>query len=111
MASPGALNLSIVSLGSKDPFIHKAGFPELMIHIGGQDKMRFFLHQFKNLLIKRKRLWLNSVQICMFGPVSPLFLLCRKGIKTRTIHICHIRSAIFFDEFTEIFLKPLPAIA
>lgn len=67
MASPGALNLSIVSLGGKDPFIHKAGFPELMIHIGGQDKMRFFLHQFKNLLIKRKRLWLNSVQICMFG--------------------------------------------
>lgn len=67
MASPGALNLSIVSLGGKDPFIRESGFPELMIHIGGQDKMRFFLHQFKNLLIKRERLWLNSVQICMFG--------------------------------------------
>ena len=52
VTAPCALELPVISLGSKNIFIRKPCFPELVIHIGRQNKMRLLLHKLKNRLIK-----------------------------------------------------------
>ena len=46
-----ALDQPIVPLGCKDILVLKPGFPELMVHIGGQHKMLSFAHHPKDLEI------------------------------------------------------------
>ena len=110
MTAALTLNFSIIALCCKNPVCRKSCFVKLMIDIRGKYKILLILHHGKQFLIQRQCRWIKPVDQRMFGPVAPSCFLRRKWIKTRCIHIGHILTAIFSDEFRKVFPKPLSTI-
>ena len=65
VTSSRALDLSVVSLSGEDVPICKSCFPELMVHVCCQYKVRLLIYQIINHQIEWQRLRFNPVQIRM----------------------------------------------
>ena len=103
MACLFALEQPVVSLGCKYTLILKTGQPELVVHIGGQDKVVFILHHPIQIPVQLCRRHVVPVIINMAAPIGPLLLLGGKRIEPRRIHVPH---TVPLYEFPKMILKP-----
>ena len=83
MACLFALEQPVVSLGCKYTLVLKTGQPELVVHIGGQDKVVFILHHGIQIPVQLCRRHVVPVIINMAAPIGPLLLLGGKRIEPR----------------------------
>ena len=102
-----ALEQAIVPLCVKQAAFVKARPLELMVHIGGDDKVILPLHQLQQVPVHRSRRVNISVEIDMPCPPSPAGLLIREGIEAPGIQI---RDAEALFEIEETAFKPLAAV-
>ena len=103
-----ALEKAVVSLGIKKSLFVKAGSLELVVHVGGDDKIVFIADQVQKLPVDRFRRIQIAVDVDISGPESP------GDLRFQAHHIeaarIHVVEAVFFFEIKEIFFESLPAV-
>ena len=98
-----ALEKAVVSLGIKKSLFVKAGSLELVVHVGGDDKIVFIADQVQKLPVDRFRRIQIAVDVDISGPESP------GDLRFQAHHIeaarIHVVEAVFFFEIKEIFFE------
>ena len=102
-----ALEQAVVALRVEQSLFVKPCLLELVIDIGGDDEIVLAFQEFKQVVID----WLRGRHIAVIpdvaAPVGPVFLLVRKLVESRRVHI---GEAVFPDEVGEILLEAFPRI-
>ena len=107
MARLTALPKAVVALGVEESRLIKTSQLELMVYIGGQDKIIPAPDQFQQVSIRFAGRHIVTVAVDMPAPPSPVFLQRGKGIESAGIHI---GDAVLLMEVGEVFQKALAAI-
>ncbi len=102
-----ALKQSIVTLRVKQALFIESRLLKLVIHIGGDHKIFFVLHQIIQLLIHRPGCRDIAVEVNVSGPPGPAGFIIRKWIKTAGVHV---RNAERLGKVAEILVEPGPGI-
>lgn len=90
MAGLGALPQAIVPLGVEQPLLVEARQLELVVHIGGQDKVVLVLYQLQQIAIYRLRRLFIAVYQDLPAPPGPVLLQAFKGIESAGVHVLDV---------------------
>ena len=107
MAGRGALPEAVVPLGIEQPLLVKARQLELVVHIGGEDKVVPLPHQRQQIVIYGPGRPLIAVVEDLAAPPGPVLLQAVKGVEAPGVHV---PDAVFGLKIAEIPLKPLPVV-
>lgn len=106
-AGLAALPKAIVALGVKQPRLVKARQLELMVHIGGQDKVIPAPDQFQQIRIGLAGRHIVTVIVDVAAPPGPVFLQRGEGIESAGVNI---PDAVLLVKVGEVFQKALAAV-
>ena len=102
-----ALEQAVIALCVEQTALVESGALELMVHIGGQDKIVFIPHQRKQPGVNGKRRIQITVVQDVSAPPGPVFFRCVKGIESAGIQI---GNAVTLVKIREIPLKAFPTV-
>ena len=106
-AGLGALPETIVSLGVEQMLFIKARQLELMVHIGGHNKVIFTLHQLQKRIIDRLGRFFIAVHQDMAAPPGPELLQRGERVKPAGVHV---PDAVLLREVSKVLFKAFPGI-
>ena len=107
MAGLGALPKAIVPLGVEQPLLVEARQLELVVHIGGQDKVILVLYQLQQIVIHGLRRLFIAVHQDLPAPPGPVLLQTFKGIESAGVHV---PDAVPGLKVAEIPPEPFPGV-
>ena len=102
-----ALEQTVIALRVEQPLFVEPCFLEAVVHIGGQDKIIFVLHQCKQVIVNRFWGILIAVEPNIPAPVRPVFL--HGGVRVKAVGV-HIRKAVFAGKIGEICSESFPGV-